>query len=499
MTRTRSTSFGRGLRLLVCCAACVAAAVTWASAASAGRAPFTPAGAPADVRLAARLSGAGNYPNRSIADRAKGLLAFAGSAADPSPPFTQCPAVGVDSSCALLIRITPTGQVGVYGDPSQGPFDEIEDTLIGVQNDSSSSIGSLPVSSQSGKTLFAFDGDGLCTFIICSWDAPTGYEGPDISFTNISADYTSGTIVFSPAIPPGGHTYLSLEEALATVPPFDINPGPPTVSDIHMVALGDSYSSGEGTSPVDNNAAADRCDRGPGAWPRQMQQGVIGISTIVHLACTGAKTADLFDWYKGNPPQLPINGKPDPNIQLVTITIGGNDVGFAKIIRSCYLTFSSCAKVADSPSWKNSLDDLRSELSNDVYPEIRREYPNALIVHAGYPRIMPPPGVTPYKCGWLSAPEQVSAEKMAQTLNDAIAQAVAEYAVSFVDTQIVFAPVRDALSGHELCTPDSWMNPLNPTGALPGRAPEGHPNLRGYQAYGETVATDLGFTLKPGF
>jgi hypothetical protein len=88
---------------------------------------------------------------------------------------------------------------------------------------------------------------------------------------------------------------------------------------------------------------------------------------------------------------------------------------------------------------------------------------------------------------------------VAQTLNDAIAQAVAEYAVGFVDTQIVFAPVRDALSGHELCTPDSWMNPLNPTGALPGRAPEGHPTLRGYQAYGETVATDLGLTLKPGF
>src|SRR5260221_470485 len=117
------------------------------------------------------------------------VTAPAGSAADPSAPFTQCPAIGVDTSCALLIRITPTGQVGVYGDPSQGPFDGIEDTLIGVQNDSSTSIASIPVSSQSGKTLFAFDGDGLCYFMWftltpCTWPAPTGYEGPGVSFTN---------------------------------------------------------------------------------------------------------------------------------------------------------------------------------------------------------------------------------------------------------------------------------------------------------------------------
>ncbi|HEV7566490.1 MAG TPA: hypothetical protein VGO31_11070 [Microbacteriaceae bacterium] len=156
-----------------------------------------------------------------------GVFASAGVAADPSAPFNQCPAVGADSSCALLIRITPSGQAGVYGDPSQGPFDGIEDTLVGVQNDSTSSIASIPISSSTGKGLFGFEGDGLCTFISCTWAAATGYEGPGVSFTNISTDLTSGTVVFSPAVPPGGRAYFSLEEALATVPPFDINPGPP--------------------------------------------------------------------------------------------------------------------------------------------------------------------------------------------------------------------------------------------------------------------------------
>ena len=40
---------------------------------------------------------------------------------------------------------------------------------------------------------------------------------------------TSGTVDFSPAIPPGGHTYFSLEEALATQPPYDLAPGPPNL------------------------------------------------------------------------------------------------------------------------------------------------------------------------------------------------------------------------------------------------------------------------------
>jgi hypothetical protein len=156
-------------------------------------------------------------------------VAVAGATTPPSATFSQCPAVGADTSCALLIYIDSTGTPGVLGDQTQGPFDAIEDTLIGVQNDSRLSISTLPLSATTGKDLFGFDGDGLCTFISCTWDAPSGYEGPGVSFSDISSDTTSGTVNFSPAIPPGGHAYFSLEEALATVPPFDIKPGPPNV------------------------------------------------------------------------------------------------------------------------------------------------------------------------------------------------------------------------------------------------------------------------------
>jgi GDSL-like Lipase/Acylhydrolase family len=414
------------------------------------------------------------------------VLAGPGNAAAPPPPFTQCPAVGADTSCALLIYIDASGTPSVLGDPAQGPYDEIEDTLIGVQNDSSFSIASLPVSSTVGKALFGFDGDGLCNYIGCSWDAPTGYEGPGVSFTDITADLTSGTVKFSPAIPPGGHAYFGLEEALSTVPPFDINPGPPAPGDIHMVALGDSYSTAQGTDVYDSGKADAKCNRGPGAWPRQLQQDSFDIVTITHLACTGEKSTQLFGDYNGNPPQISL--QPKAAVELVTITIGGDDIGFASILGKCY--YGSCAGEPSSPSFQNRLNNLALSLRVDVYPSLRIEYPNALIVHVGYPRILPPPGTTPVNCGWFGSADQQAAEKMRTMLDATIATTVA----SFHDPHVIYAPVTNALAGHELCTADSWMNPV-----LPLSHDAGHPTLKGYTAYMKAVAADLGIGLKPGF
>ena len=42
-------------------------------------------------------------------------------------------------------------------------------------------------------------------------DRQNGYEGPTSWFSNVSPDTSSGTVNFSPAIPPGGSSYFSLE------------------------------------------------------------------------------------------------------------------------------------------------------------------------------------------------------------------------------------------------------------------------------------------------
>ena len=74
------------------------------------------------------------------------------------------PTVGYDTSCETLIDITGSG-VTVLNDPTQGPFEGSDDTLVGVLNESSVEIYSLGLSSSNG--IFDFDTDGVC-------QSPTG-------------------------------------------------------------------------------------------------------------------------------------------------------------------------------------------------------------------------------------------------------------------------------------------------------------------------------------
>jgi RHS repeat-associated protein len=138
-------------------------------------------------------------------------------ATPPAPPYNECPPVGLDTSCGLLIQATDSGYT-VLQDPSQGPFDGAEDTLIGVLNSSSSTINSIAVSADTD--LFGFDGDGLCTQSPAPSGCPfgsTSYEGPNTSFSNINAGATGGMVDFTGGLAPGATAYFSLEEPLTSV------------------------------------------------------------------------------------------------------------------------------------------------------------------------------------------------------------------------------------------------------------------------------------------
>jgi RHS repeat-associated protein len=145
--------------------------------------------------------------------------------ASPTAPFTECPAVGNDASCGLLIDITESGVV-VLQDPSQGPFDGIEDTLVGVINQSNKTLGHLTL--ESNTVIFAFDGDGLCFAFNPPLGCPfgeTGYEGPGTSFTEISPELNTGVVSFSEGVAPGGTAYFSLEEPLTASSVVSGGPG----------------------------------------------------------------------------------------------------------------------------------------------------------------------------------------------------------------------------------------------------------------------------------
>lgn len=153
------------------------------------------------------------------------------SATSGAPLFTECPAVGLDTGCEVLITVNANGSTTTQVDPSQRPLDGHDDELVGVVNDSPMVVTSIPLS---GRDVMAFDRDGLCSYANapagCPF-GPTGYEGPDTAFsvTNVN----SGSVLFTnaPGLEPQADAYFSVERAFTagtatTVPALVVTPTP---------------------------------------------------------------------------------------------------------------------------------------------------------------------------------------------------------------------------------------------------------------------------------
>lgn len=273
--------------------------------------------------------------------------------------------------------------------------------------------------------------------------------------------------------------------SFTTNPPVDTIITPNPTVEIDLVALGDSYSSGEGTFFYDEHKGAQKCHRGPDGWPRLLEQGVAEVPRIEHKACSGAKVPNLLDEWKSNLAQIDPS-TPNEDIELVTLTVGGNDAGFGGIMSECYRPLSSCADVPESKNFQNKLTKLTSRLVLEVYPAIREAYPNARIAHVGYPLIVPRPGNVPVNCGWLGEDEQVAAVEIVGDLNFAIQTA------AFLTTDVEFISITDVLAGRELCTSDPWMvRVIGPTWT--NGSEQGHPTRQGQNAMAQSVAFQLGF------
>lgn len=129
-------------------------------------------------------------------------------------------------------------------------------------------------------------------------------------------------------------------------------PGPPR----RYVALGDSYSSGEGA--VDRSgdpsflpgtdAKSNRCHRSVNAYPFLVKRGASVIrSRFVFKACSGAIMADFVarlgqegQWTDGRQlDDLARSSTPDASVTLVTLSVGGNDAGFPAVLPQCVSGF----------------------------------------------------------------------------------------------------------------------------------------------------------------
>jgi hypothetical protein len=147
-----------------------------------------------------------------------------------TPPFYQCPAIGLDTTCQFLVDVTDSA-INVLQDPSQSFYDGSDDVTVAIQNDSSVPLNSVHVGvANSGDNAFSLDGDGLCnpgsgpSPADCPFgppgnnNSPFDYFGPDTVLEPDPGSTDDGTVVFTTALQPGQYTYISLEAPPVSVP-----------------------------------------------------------------------------------------------------------------------------------------------------------------------------------------------------------------------------------------------------------------------------------------
>lgn len=250
-------------------------------------------------------------------------------------------------------------------------------------------------------------------------------------------------------------------------------------------ALEDSYSSGEGNPPYQDgtDVTGDYCHRSDEAYP-ELLNSKLGFSQFGFYACSGAKTLNVTSvpQYPAEPEQINRPGVTSAN--LITLTIGGNDAGFAPTVKACILlylaeTASGSTDIgavlqwlglAPSPSCaddSNFTQTVMSDTSNVLGP-VQATYSalvsntdpaNTSIIAADYPLPFPSDS-SDQACAnlkaFLTPSDQTFLNQAAGNLDNALQIAAAQAGVNFVD-------VRPYFAGHEICgaSGSSWLNAIS--------------------------------------
>lgn len=254
---------------------------------------------------------------------------------------------------------------------------------------------------------------------------------------------------------------LAAASALAMTAPLHAQA---QTDDTTYVGLGDSYSAGVGTY-----APRDACYRSPYGYPALLAQRQ-GLQ-LDYQACSGATTSDVAADQVGA-----LTNATD----FVTMTIGGNDVGFADVITECA-----------QPGWisncKGAISTARTILNqrmpgryNTLFTTIADRAPNADVVIGGYPRLFNGEDCNLFT--FFSGSEMSSLNNATDELDSLIRTTSTSAGFDYVDP-------RTAFLGHAVCDDREWINGLS----LP-IIESYHPNRAGNVGYANVFAPALDTT-----
>lgn len=225
-----------------------------------------------------------------------------------------------------------------------------------------------------------------------------------------------------------------------------------TYANTDYVALGDSYSSGVGTS-----GETGTCLQSPQGYPSQWA-AANSPKSFTDLACSGATTDDVLST------QAPaLTSAAD----LISITIGGNDVGFADTVLTCQFGSSSSCAAAVATAEADAQNTLPAKL-DATYAAIKSKAPSARVVVLDYPLLF---DTTSSSCGLTGM--SLANRKVLNTgagILDGVIQARTAAA------GFVFADVRGNFASHGICASTPYLNGFT---LIPAENSY-HPNKSGY-------------------
>ena len=246
------------------------------------------------------------------------------------------------------------------------------------------------------------------------------------------------------------------------------------------VAMGSSYAAGPGVGSP-SEGPPHRCSQSADNYAHQLARRR-GFA-LTDVSCSGATTSNILGPWGDLPPQI---DAVDSSVQLVTITIGGNDLNYVGgLIAASCVSAAEAAQAAGKPTHtcpdlrpptEAAYLDLEARLRN-IAAELRRRAPAARVVFVQYPVVLPRRGSC--AAAPLSEAEANASRRVAMRLAEITDHVAKQSGAEVLQTQLLSL-------GHDACAKDPWMNGYPP----PGGRIDGvfyHPNLEGMTAVAKAL------------
>jgi lysophospholipase L1-like esterase len=245
-------------------------------------------------------------------------------------------------------------------------------------------------------------------------------------------------------------------------------------------ALGDSYAAGP-LIPLQLPPFGCLKSSSNYAHLAQLQ---LGYAEFLDPSCSGAETEDMTQTQNVSPgPNPPQFDSLSADNVLVTVQIGGNDIGFSSIAQDC-VSLSPDGSPCHDKYVQNGQDEISRRIAETapkvdaVLDGIRARSPQARILVVNYSAILPHTGPGCYPQMPVASGDVPYMRAKQEELNGMLAEQAAANGATLVD---VYAASR----GHDACQLPGlrWVEPLVPANAA---APL-HPNILGMQAMSTLV------------